>query len=358
MWHHLGAMRKLTPKRIPNKPSTPWMVRIPKAFVLADPDTGKKRDERKFFAHRPEALDYINRLFTLGKAKADWRMVEDGNVPLSLPQCVSSFLLRYRPEQMVNNRTLVQERQILKAFVKRYGKTAINSFTHREIDSWLRGLDKAPQTIQNHFAIVRRFFNWCAKEELIIGRNPIARAEKPKVPYTFPTTITPQEMGTFLAAAKQLPDEHDRQHMVAYLCIGGFAGLRTSEIKRLRWEDIAWQNGQTGRINVLKSKRGMPRSVTIQPALRRHLEPFALESGPVFSLSSQAETDLRVELEKLAGIELPHNCLRHSFASYHIAKWESYEQTAFQMGHTSPRVTRAKYIVVKDQAAAEQWWAL
>jgi integrase len=337
------------------------MVRIPKHFILADPDTGKKRDLRKFFPNRPEANDYITRLFNpaIGYAKADWRehAVEIGK--LSLSRCISDFLtLRYRPEQIVNNRTLVQERQILKAFNEHYGNTPIDSFTHREIDSWLRGLDKAPRTIANHHGIVRRFFNWCEREELITGRNPIIRVAKPQVPYSFPTTISPQEMAKFLEAAKQLPNEQDRRHMVTYLCIGGFAGLRTSEIQRLRWEDIAWQNGQSGRINVLKSKRGMPRSVTIQPALRRHLDAFALESGPVFSLSFQAEADLRAELEKAAGIELPHNCLRHSFASYHIAKWESYEQTAFQMGHTSPRVTRAKYIVVKDQAVAEQWWAL
>jgi integrase len=351
-------MKKVTPQKIDGKPSTPWRVRIPKAFVLADPDSGKKRDIRKFFASRSDALDYIARGYNpnIGWAKADWReqTVENGKLPLA--HVVSDFLtLRYRPEQTVNNRTLVQERQILGAFVKCFRNVQIDALTHRDVNSWLRGLDKAPQTIANHFAIVRRFFNWCEKEEIITVRNPIIRAEKPKVPYTFPTTITPQEMSTFLAAAKQLPDEQDRRHMVAYLCIGGFAGLRTSEIQRLRWEDINWQGE---RINVLKSKRGLPRSVTILPALRRHLEAFALESGPVFSLSFQREADLRAELEKLAGIELPHNCLRHSFASYHIAKWESYEQTAFQMGHTSPRVTRAKYIVVKDQAVAEQWWAL
>jgi integrase len=352
-------MKKPIPQLIKGKPSTPWRVRIPKAFVLVDPETGKKRDLRKFFPTRAEALDYINRLFTLGYAKADWREQPSENGKLPVADAVSDFLTqRYRPEQMTNNRTLVQERQILGAFVKRFRNTPLDNFTHRDVDSWLRGLDKAPQTVANHFAIVRRFFNWCEKEELLTVRNPIIRAAKPQVPYSFPTTISPQEMAKFLEAAKQLPDEQDRRHMVAYLCIGGFAGLRTSEIQRLRWEDIAWQNGQTGRINVLKSKRGMPRSVIILPALRRHLEPFALESGSVFSLSSQAEADLRAELEKAAGIELPHNCLRHSFASYHIAKWESYEQTAFQMGHTSPRVTRAKYIVVKDQAAAEQWWAL
>jgi integrase len=335
------------------------MVRIPKRFVLPA-SNGKKPDARKFFASRTDALDYINRLCNpaIGYVKADWREHAAENGELSLQQAVQDFLtLRYRPDQIVNNRKLVQERQILKAFMECYRATPLNSFTHREINAWLRGMDKAPQTLATYFDIVRRFFNWCDKEEFLTGRNPIVRAERPKVPYSFPTTITPQEMGKFLAAAKELPDEQDRRHTLAYLCIGGFAGLRTSEIKRLQWEDINW-HPDNGHVIVLKSKRGAPRSVTILPALRRHLESFALQSGPVFKISFQKAADLRAELEKLVGIKLPHNCLRHSFASYHIATWRNWQETAFEMGHTSPRMTQAKYVVVKDKAIGEQWWAL
>jgi integrase len=32
----------------------------------------------------------------------------------------------------------------------------------------------------------------------------------------------------------------------------------------------------------------------------------------------------------------PHNCLRHSFASYHLAIREDAGATAYQMGHTNP----------------------
>jgi integrase len=364
-------MKKPIPQLIKGKPSTPWRVRIPKAFVLADPLTGKKRDLRKFFPHKADALDYINRLFTLGYAKADWReqTLENGKLPVS--DAVSDFLMRrYRPDQVTNNRTLVQERQILGAFVKRFRNTPLDNFTHRDVDSWLRGLDKAPQTVANHFAIVRRFFNWCEKEELLTVRNPIKRAEKPKVPYTFPTTITPDAMGKLLAAAKELMNEQPAEpwrQMLAYLCIGGFAGVRTSEIKRLQWEEINWQADETdengkpvyrGWVHVHKSKRVVPRNVEILPVLRRHLEPIALESSPVFSMSSQKEADMRIELERRAGVEMPHNCLRHSFASYHIAMWRDYVRTAFEMGHTSPRMTEQKYVVVIPKVMAEKWWAL
>ena len=96
------------------------------------------------------------------------------------------------------------------------------------------------------------------------------------------------------------------------------------------------------------------------PALRRHLQAFALQSGPVLTTwSSQSSSQLRAELEKRAGgIELPDNCLRHCFASYHIAMWRNWEDTAFEMGHTSPKMTKAKYVKLMDKLVAEQWWAL
>jgi integrase len=358
-------MKRPTPQKINGKPSTPWRVRVPKAFVLRDPDTGKKRDLRKFFAHKSEALDYIARGMDprIGWAKADERehAVEIGKISLS--RAISDFLsLRYRPEKMVNNVTLKQEKQILKAFSGHFGNPTIDSFTRREINTWLRMMDKAPRTIHHHFAIVRRFFNWCEQEELLTGRNPIRSVKAPEVPKTPPTMISPEYMAKFLEAAKELPDEHYRRQMVVYLCIGGFAGLRTSEIKRLQWEDINWQNGgrdHKGHVYVRPSKDGNERIVTITEALRRHLQPFALQSGPVLSWSFNRASKLRAEIEKRAGsIELPDNCLRHCFASYHVAMWRSWEETAFEMGHTSPRMTQAKYVKPMDKHVAEQWWAL
>jgi integrase len=361
MRHRAGAMKRPTPQKINGKPSTPWRVRIPKAFVQADPDTGKKRDLRKFFASRSEALDYIARGMDpkIGWAKADERehAVEIGKISLS--RAISDFLtLRYRPEQMVNNVTLKQERQILKAFSGHFGNPTIDSFTRREINSWLRAMDKSPRTIHHHFAIVRRFFNWCEEEELLTGRNPIRSVKAPEVPRSFPTTISPEAMAKFLEAARQLPDEHYRRQMLSYLCLGGFAGLRTSEIKRLRWEDINWRE-DNGHVHVQQPKCGDARNVTILPVLRRHLEGCALQSGPVLTWAFNRAAKLRAELEKRAdGLELPDNCLRHCFASYHIAMWRNWEETAFEMGHTSPKMTKAKYVKLMDKPVAEQWWAL
>jgi hypothetical protein len=76
---------KLTVKEIPGKPSTPWMVTVPKML------TQTKR-VRKFFQSRGDALDYISRVYSAGYAKADIRQtpVEAGKATLA--QCTQQFL--------------------------------------------------------------------------------------------------------------------------------------------------------------------------------------------------------------------------------------------------------------------------
>jgi hypothetical protein len=92
--------------------------------------------------------------FSVGYVKADLREnpIEAGKATLA--QCVSQFLMvRYEPEQITNNRTLVQEKQILGSLTARYGNAPIDSLTHREIETWLRGINKAPVTLSNKIRI-------------------------------------------------------------------------------------------------------------------------------------------------------------------------------------------------------------
>ena len=65
--------------------------------------------------------------------------------------------------------------------------------------------------------------------------------------------------------------------LLAFLCLGGFAGVRTAEIVRMNWEDINWVDGHIGVLKPKQVTRWRPRNVTMLPVFRRHLEPFALK---------------------------------------------------------------------------------
>jgi len=189
-------------------------------------------------------------------------------------------------------------------------------------------------------AYLRVFFNWCERHDMV-DRNPARRADPPKPERTERAILTPGEMAELLEKSESMPE------MRAYLCLGGFAGLRTSEI--LSGKIVIEEN----EIHVLDGKTG-GRYVAKMPVFA-HWMPEKYDFP-------KEEKNFRKRREKLVGStdigKWPNNCLRHSFASYHLATGEDAGKTAYQLGHTSPQMVYKAYARAVKKADAEKWWAL
>jgi integrase len=57
-----------------------------------------------------------------------------------------------------------------------------------------------------------------------------------------------------------------------------------------------------------------------------------------------------------AGVEWPHDALRHSFASYHRAAHQSDHLTMTLLGHTNMRTFKVHYCHSLPPGAAEAYW--
>ena len=151
--------------------------------------------------------------------------------------------------------------------------------------------------------------------------------------------LTPDQMGAGLAVASP--------RQMAFLCLGGFAGLRTSEALGIPLEDVEereiFPNGKTGR-----------RVVERLGAFDRHWPAIVPASKPRAMYMSLEP------VKKAMGIDgcWPDNCLRHSFASYHLAMWGDAGKTAYQLGHTSLAMVYRHYARAVRKADAEAWWNL
>jgi integrase len=125
------------------------------------------------------------------------------------------------------------------------------------------------------------------------------------------------------------------------------------------WEDINWTDGYVCVLKPKKVTRWRPRHVEIFPALRRHLEAWALKEGPIFPDGESQLCALRNELVKLLGLRAwPSNCLRHSYATYYVPIHNDYSKLSIQMGHANANMTRYKYGALRPRTIADQWWAL
>ncbi len=132
------------------------------------------------------------------------------------------------------------------------------------------------------------------------------------------------------------------------------------------WKDISY--GSSGveesypilrariEVTAFKSKTASRRLVTIQPNLKAWLAPLARSSRRVQPPNSRK---LREAAQRRAGIgKWPTDALRHSFASFHLAKFQDAPALALQMGHTTTAMLFAHYREVVTPEAAEAYWKI
>ena len=231
----------------------------------------------------------------------------------------------------------------------RYPLKAVTPMMMVEWFGKIKGSDTQRATVYRY---VRLFFNWCVKMDLL-DRSPFRAVDCPRA-RSRKGILNAEEMRALLAA--EMSDE-----MRASILLGGFAGLRSIEIQRMNWEDIDVKAGQIWvRPEVSKQHHGMmDRIVDFTEPMVARKEFFVGKKGRIVPGSARAHYEERRRLAaKLGWDGFPENSLRHSFATYHLARCKSAPLTAFQMGHSSPAMVQRVYAVPAARADSEAWWRI
>jgi integrase len=125
--------------------------------------------------------------------------------------------------------------------------------------------------------------------------------------------------------------------------IGVFAGVRTAERRRMTWEDIDIPRGCVT-VKKHKAKTAQARTIRMEPCLKAWLLPFHGKTGPIFPFTATVfERHVRVACRAADMKSVPINGCRHSFATYHVAKYEDAERLRAIMGHMSAGMLFANY---------------
>ena len=194
------------------------------------------------------------------------------------------------------------------------------------------------------YVYLRLFFNWLVRYDYI-ERSPVARAEVPRKTAQH-HLLSVKDVERLLELTAKTP------RLRAWLVLGVFGGMRTSEVARALPEHI----GETEiLIPQTKSTDEVPRKryVPILPALVRHLPKKWDCLGEDYIKRARQEL-----VETMKWKEWPQNCLRHTAASMHLAMWQDAGKTAFFLGHSSPQMVNKTYARAVPQAEAERFWGL
>lgn len=216
------------------------------------------------------------------------------------------------------------------------------------MDEWIRSLNVAARSRKNFRILLVAFFNF-AKSCGYLAKDATTCADAlpvPKIAAGEVEIYSPEEMMRMLQAA-------DR-HTLPFLCLGGFAGLRTAEILRLTWENLKWAQNVI-EIKAADAKTKQRRLIPILPPLRSFLITFADHRGPVIkSINLQHHRGI---LSEKAGVKWKDNGLRNSFASYRLAVIKSTAQVALEMGN-SPRMVEQSYLELVTEQEVARWWKI
>lgn len=268
-------------------------------------------------------------------------------------------------------------KKTLRSFVEAFSDRAPQSITHLELDKFLSAWNHSPTSREHRHTSINTFFESLLNKGTI-EKNPMKRIDKNailtnrKQPHIFNADIT---LMVIEQAANTAPEKtvewntssnrcsvqkakykipvSQPSDLYLYLAIGFFSGIRPSEILRLRWEDIDLNNKQVV-ISADQSKERKPRVVKIYPSLLQTLKEYTKNhavdnSEMVITISENAIKYRRTKLMKTIGIKWKQDVMRHTFATYHIAKFGT-DKTRRLLGHTVDKVMFDFYIGYAENA--------
>jgi integrase len=259
---------------------------------------------------------------------------------------VVTDLLAARSADGLSPRYLKDLRWRLGRFTLSFGDEMIAAISAARIDQWLRGLGMAAATRNTFRVRVAALFAF-AKRRGYVKENPVADVERAKERETEIEILSVSQVARLLESASS--------DMLPFWAIGAFAGLRPAEIERLTWGEIDFDQGVI-EVKASKSKTASRRLVTIQPNLRKWLAPYRTRSGQVCPLNLQRKFFVDRERAGLRS-EWPHNALRHSFGSYHLARFNDAARLALEMGN-SPAIIFRHYRQLVRPKDAERYWKI
>lgn len=309
-----------------------------------------------FFAHgkRIRKFFHAEELAWAEGAKLTAQVTEKGTASLTQPE--GGLTVAAAVRMFVNETEAPSDSHREKLEI--FGRAFHAAFNGRVADiepaairRWIKARSANGNTQAMYYRYAAMFFAYL-KANRLLPDNPMDGVPAPK---TKPSRniLTPAQMKELLAL--ELPD-----YVRAYLLLGGFAGLRTEEMERMDWSRV---NTKSGQIHVapgeMKDSGGFDqRIVDFTEPLKRRRVWLAKQSGPIIPMASETfHTHKRKAC--LPVLETwPDNCLRHSFATYHLARAKNAGLTAYQMGHTDAKMVQKVYAVPAALADWRDWWAI
>lgn len=236
----------------------------------------------------------------------------------------------------------------LRRFAGDYGDWLSCDISTEIVSEWLDDLGLSATSINHFRAALVQLYNHAVAHGTA-DKNPVKLIPKRRTDHI--------EIGILKVGEVRGLLKHAAPEILPGVALGLFAGIRRAELNRLDWSEVDLGQGHV-EIKASKSKTAARRLIPIRTNLKSLLKSFAVSDGPVMPTEMIWRSRLSVALEKAGIKKWPHNALRHSFASYHLAHFKDAAALALEMGHGSTQMIFEHYRAVVVPKNAKAYWDL
>jgi integrase len=265
---------------------------------------------------------------------------------LLLKDAVADYI-KWQEEAGRSERNKETVRSHLMRWLIAFPNRAASSIQATEVSEYLRAIPGVSNRTRNNIRTsIVAFLNHAAKQRSVrkgIGED-ILRFENEA---SDPDPFTPDELEKLLANADE--------KIVPYLAICAFAGTRSAEACRLRWENIDFEE-KLVRLTSEITKNKYRRAPQLHPTLEAWLllTPKEERTGAIVVGRPHK---LTAKAAKKAGVGWRDNGLRAGCISYLMAIHENAAMVAERSGNSEGEVQRS-YKALKSKKDAEKWFSI
>ena len=258
-----------------------------------------------------------------------------------------SMLVDEKKAAGMRQKSLSTLRNNLERLAKKMGKKYVADIDAQMLVDWLDKHHYKGVTRDNYRRSFRNLFRWCKRRGYTLN-DPTESITVPMVDQKLPVIFMPEQVQSVMKTAEEFTPE-----LVPYLALGLFAGIRPNE-HALEWAAI----GDQIHVGPKVAKIRQQRFVSITPNLKEWLEKYQ-GKGRVVPFSAKKKAQIKAKLRtKLELDRWPHDVMRHSFASYHLALTQDAPKTSHELGHTSPEMLYRHDRNLVTEAQAKAYFAI
>lgn len=269
-----------------------------------------------------------------------WKLSRSVRLNHAITECINA-------KRFANLRPVyvIELERYLGAFRTFLGDRPIASVRPKHIEAWLNKPEWSAGTRATGINRLSALFSFALRRGYVKS-NPVARIERVRLEYKPPHILSPEEADKLLTLTlKFVPS------MLGHIVLGMFAGIRPAELDKLTFTDVDMDRGIV-RIDAATSKVRRRRFVELEPKAIHWLKAVDCKGSVT---PRQKRRKLRTLTAAMGWTCWPKDVLRHTAASYLLAKYRDSALVADKLGNSPSILLRHYRELVTSESAAAFW---